>query len=390
MVYLDKYKIFENVQQFDKLLKSYMNINPNYDNSGLYKLKDELKSNGLISYLGPVTKIILSGSDTDFFEEDVDVIIDDIKFLKKNNIDITKLNISNLYDFRDKIYELEQEFLIKKYITRWEPASFRKDAVTMWKEFLKNLTEIENDTIPEDLLKKGSRFKTAKEWIDYITTLFNGDGYELERLKSSNIKIFYENNDILIYKPLDFKSYMLVRYKHWCTMQKDMFNRYLKQDLIICLNKIDITNSLISYVSGNKIEIFNYGNYFINNKITDDIKDTVEKIKSFHKLDSNDEKKGGFFTLPFNEGFFDTQFTGDSESPKWVKMVKEYRPNFENFIGFLVSNLFDTYDVYEKKEAPLHKTGSPYWYGPQYSLDSGGISEICMYIEQINTPGGPN
>lgn len=389
MKYLNNYLIFESVQQFDKLMKNYMNNNPNYDNDGLYKLKDKLQSEGLIAYLGPLTKIILGGYDTDFFEEDVDDIIDGIKFLKKNNIDIAKLDIQDIYEFSDAIYELEQELLIKKYITRWAPASLRKEALSLWEKFRIYLTKIENDTIPEDLLKKGSRFKNGKEWIDYIITLFNGNGYELDRLKNSNIKIYFEDDTVLIYKPLDFKSYMLVNYQHWCTMQKVMFDNYLKQDMIICLNKKDITKSIISYVSGNKIEIFNYGNYFINNKIPEESKEYIDIMKSNHKLKKDDAemRTGGFFMFPADfvkEGFFDTKFTGSEDAIKWNKLVEKNKSNFENFIGFLVSNLFDVYDIYEKKTAPLIKTGSAYWYGPMYVSGHNGISRISMYIEQID------
>ena len=43
MIYLNNYLIFENVQQFEKILASYMKDNPDYDNYGLYKLKDKAK-----------------------------------------------------------------------------------------------------------------------------------------------------------------------------------------------------------------------------------------------------------------------------------------------------------------------------------------------------------
>lgn len=383
MNYLNSYLIFENVQQFDKLLNSYMNTNTNYDNYGLYKLKDKLQSEGLIAYLGPITKIILSGDDTDFFVEDVDDIVDGIKFLKKNNIDIAKLDVFNISDFNDKIYDLGQQISIKQYINRWAPASIRKDAVKKWEKLFDYREEIENDTISDDLLKKGSRFNNANEWINYIINLFNGDGYDLEELKKSNIEIFYENDEILIYKALDFKSYMIVGYKYWCTMREITFYHYLKNDLIICLNKKDITDSLVSYIDHKKrIDVFNYGNNYITNNIPDKYKFAVDKMKSYHKIEKgNDEKQGGFFMLPYNEGFFETKLKGNG-GEKMSELVAKNKANFQNLIGFLMNNIFDVYDIYEKKDPPTYKTGSTYWYGPMYNL--GNKISIKMYIEQID------
>lgn len=83
---------------------------------------------------------------------------------------------------------------------------------------------------------------------------------------------------------------------------------------------------------------------------------------------------------------YDLKFT-DDESNQWVKLMNQYKDKFDTFIGFLISNLFDKYDIDEltKSNSGSLETGHPYWYGPHFTLGDGAVDGIIINIEQLES-----
>ena len=79
---------------------------------------------------------------------------------------------------------------------------------------------------------------------------------------------------------------------------------------------------------------------------------------------------------------YDLKFT-DDESNQWVKLVNQYKDNFDTFIGFLVNNLFDKYGIDELTDADFLKKGPCYWYGPHFTLGSRQVDGVIIKIEQL-------
>jgi hypothetical protein len=83
---------------------------------------------------------------------------------------------------------------------------------------------------------------------------------------------------------------------------------------------------------------------------------------------------------------YDLKFT-DDESNQWVKLANQYKDKFDTFIGFLISNLFDKYDIDEltSSNSGSLERGHPYWYGPHFTLGNGAVDGIIINIEQLYT-----
>jgi len=293
MKFLLKYKLFENLQKSDKILKD----NNIQKDEFIFKLEKTLINNGLSSYMGYIVEIILddyidykSNHTGDFLSYGaLDKIIDGLKFIKSEGIDISKLNCFDISTFLLKVSDLKDDSIRNKFINSYAPSSLRSDVKSIIKSregflfsdrYLTRIGNLTNQNI--DLLKKGSRFKTGKEWLNYVEKIFDDDKFSIDELKNSNITIFLEDDEWLIYKPLDFKSYLIPNYKYWCTMQISMFKSYSRLDLIIILNKIDKEKSYVSYVSkkaDKEIEVFDYKNRKIDESNYIDI---IQSVFKFH------------------------------------------------------------------------------------------------------------
>lgn len=83
---------------------------------------------------------------------------------------------------------------------------------------------------------------------------------------------------------------------------------------------------------------------------------------------------------------YDLRFT-DDESNQWVKLANQYKDKLDTFIGFLISNIFDKYDIDEltKSNSGSLERGPAYWYGPHFTLGDGKVDGIIINIEQLYT-----
>lgn len=310
MKYLNNYKIFENIQKAEKILKGYDIDNKTLKN--LYHFYDILKKKNLHNYAGFITELLIKDVLEDNQElymisynlpinyDDVNdcILIKLLKVVKDRKIDTSKLDFDTLDDFNEYIkIESGRSKLIDIC-----PSFLRKDL----KELLKSndpdkkfkLLNIINsnylDIKKEKLIKKGSRYKDIDSWLDYILIVISGDEFDsedVEEIKNSNSEVIYEDEEYFIYRPLDYKTNMIIKYKHWCTTHKDYFNKYKTLYFVIYLNKNDIKKSYCSYTVRNDFEVYSYTNNNILRKLLGDKIDdnklleigrkwTLNKVKS--------------------------------------------------------------------------------------------------------------
>lgn len=283
MKYLKEYKIFENIQRGEKLLKD-----KNITNVSVYNiLVDKMKEEGLSNYVGFVTEIILNEFSSNdlmkyFSKSHIPEIITNIKKIKDYKINVDNINLKYLSGLNAYLYDYKMDNDISKFITKYLPANLRKDISKENKSKLRDLITNINGLSDTDieLLKKGSRFKTVDEWVDYCkNVVFDPSRIDIDELLNSNIKIHEQDNEWLFYTPLDYKSYMIIKYKHWCTMKETFFNHYTKNGFVIALNKNDINKSLFAYKNGDKFDIFTYKNsiYYLStyNNVPEDRDETI-------------------------------------------------------------------------------------------------------------------
>jgi hypothetical protein len=275
-----KYKNFESIQQAEKII-----INNNIDRKRSNLLITEFQKLGLVNYLGYCFQIIANDGFivTDVIETAIETFIK-IKQNKINLNDITLSKEDNIYDLKYIVNEKIVERILYSFINKWCPSSIRKEVKSKLKEhkyfysdsYLTKIKHLSEDR--DEMLKKGSRYKSADEWIKYLKMTLDDQNLSIKELKSSNITTIYENDDYLIYQPLDFKSYLIPGFQFWCTMQESMFERYLKLNMLILFNKIDKSKSYITYWSDNKIKIFNYkNNSDVIENIPEELRSIIEK-----------------------------------------------------------------------------------------------------------------
>ena len=286
MRFILNHRVFENIQQSDKILKD----RGIQKDEHIIKLENSLKINGLSSYMSYIIDLFFKLYQWDRLIDDdnIDKIVDGLKFIKSDHIDVSKLNCEDIYDFFTKVCELKEDGVRNRFISKYAPASLRSDVKRLvdnrsYGSFLfsdRYLTQIKNLTKQNmELLKNGSRFKTSREWLMYVEKILQDDKFSIEELKGSNITILFENNEWLIYKPLDFKSYLIPNYKYWCTMVEVMFKAYSRWDLIIYLNKSNKENSYVSYNNAGGVQVYNYKNGLVKKE---DYNDIINKGIKFH------------------------------------------------------------------------------------------------------------
>jgi hypothetical protein len=269
MRYLYNFLILENIQQVDKLLRS----------NGLQRTKviddfiNFLTKSGYGNYIFFIFSILITYLENSGFDEgDLDATIREVKIerlidclekCKKLKIDVSKLHPpSNIYLFFAYVSSIADKHEIKKFIRNWIPSSLRNqfDYENIDTSIF-NVSRIQNLTNSDkELIKKGSRYKSIKEWLDYIILVLNSDEYSLEELLNSNVKVFYQDDEWLLYTPLDFQSYLIPRFKYWCTAQEVQFREYLALEFKILLNKKTKEKSLFIYKKIDNIYCFDYEN----------------------------------------------------------------------------------------------------------------------------------
>ena len=285
MKYLIYYKIFEHSQQADSILsKNGINKSESY-----LELEKSLLDNNLSSYIGFITSIIInnvnqrsSNKQTVFnliiSNIDVEKLIECLHSIKLLNIDITNLKFNNIVSLTSYVDDLVRKQRIKRFIKNWAPSSLRKNFTFSDSEIKKlepysynyddgDLSDIlgyrlENLSDHEKMLiKKLSLCKTVDEWIDNVVLILKSNSVEIKKLIESNIKLFFRNDEYIVYSPMDYDSYSIPNFEYWCTRVKSEFEKYKNYNTIIYLNLKDKSESYFTYISNNKRLIFTYLNY---------------------------------------------------------------------------------------------------------------------------------
>ena len=297
MKYLKYYLIFENLEQAISLLKkNSLQTNKVYD-----KIMDRLKYEGLVNYCGFVTKVLVdqvmnqNNYDDkqvcfDSFSKHIDLpeLIISLKKLKNINYDIFSKDFPSVNNMVIQINSIERELIIKKFIKNWAPASLRKQFTYDSQEIkelykyaypnvfdeddigyghgkckLETLTDFE-----KKLIKRLGLCKDVSDWISNVVDILKNASYELSTLLDSNIKLYYQNEDYVIYKPIDYKSYSIPQFEYWCTRSTIQFENYTKFNIIIYLNLKNKSLSYFTYVDNNTKQrcIFNYTNIHVDEK----------------------------------------------------------------------------------------------------------------------------
>lgn len=277
MKYISKYKQFESLQQAEKIINDN-----NIDEKKSKSLIDEFKKLGLTNYLGYCFQLI--HNDDDRIDE-IEIFTDTFKNIKQHKINLNEIpigikGVDNINDLDNLVSNKIKEKKLHSFINKWCPAELRNDVKLNLKDYhnkkthryFYNFDNLSNDK--EKMLKKGSRCKTAEEWLQYLKTTLEDGKFSIDELKMSNIKIYHEDDKYLIYKPMDYKSYMIPRFQFWCTLQELQFNNYSRLNMLIILDKNDKTKSYFTYYSLGKINVYDYK----NNKIS--IEEIPEQLKT--------------------------------------------------------------------------------------------------------------
>lgn len=277
--------LLETVQKSDKILGEFK------DNIEWVKIKNRLIREGYSNYLGWISEWILDKIRHDDYtenENDYNIILERIKEAIEYKIDISKVKFDNIPSVT---YDLKRIRVAKNFINKWCPASIRntlnKDEAS---KYLLNNIDIYyfSRLLTKDMilvLKKGSLSKSFEDWVGSIKPLLEMKINDLNILKElGNIEIKLENDNFLVYSPLDYQSYTIIYYAHWCLRSENMWNSYKKRNSkfwIIC-NKNDIEKSIIIECNNQvTIHINSYSNKQIDdNLIGLSIDDVINKLIS--------------------------------------------------------------------------------------------------------------
>ena len=286
MKHLIKYRLFETIQQAEKMLDE---IEHNIGKDNWNYIKNEIIKNGLQNYLGWCAKNI---SDVYYIYDD---FINVLKWIKANKIDYVNSKFSDIAEnFRD----YEKNIPYKKFINKWCPSSIKKDINI--EEFRKKLSEsflarssssnYINDIsdIRANILKMGSRCKNPDEWIDFISKTLNNKDVDIEFLKKSNVDIIAEDSNFIIFKPNDYISYIEnIITTSWCLISKSMWENYKNRGyyFYIAYNKIDKEESMVFTIKENKIDtVHDYTNKSTLNHISNGYRSIDKSIDSKNVL----------------------------------------------------------------------------------------------------------
>lgn len=269
---INKFAVFENLQQATNWLKLHQD-DPNYHiNMDLYKkmVGDvQFYKSGLL-YL--FTLLLFDRQDDEGQKIDLITIKDCVKKIRDYNI---KINAQKYIDdfFQDngmpagghleRLCKYIADEIIKyktnKFIDRWAPGFLKKELKDKQKKYFYDLKNVLFDLyygvsfidlIDTALLRgKMSMFKEPEQWIEHVSNTKIEKGEDnVEKIKNSNdVKIYYENDEWIMYQPTTFESMNMIVYPYWCTVVKPTYfeNVYCGFWWIILYNKIDKKESYI-------------------------------------------------------------------------------------------------------------------------------------------------
>jgi len=196
---ITKYRLFENIEKAKKILKEK---DISLSDSDFIKLKELLKNN--TGYLGQFTKwMFIDGEKFSKIEEIFNMLLN-----STINKDI------NSFDKLEDLYDYIQSYNINKKVNQVInslPSETRKIVVDY---DLKNLISMNieyADLIKDFYSKKGGKYKykntlydDTKQLIENIKGKFNLETIKEKLTHTSNTKIVYESEDLLIVKVYDY------------------------------------------------------------------------------------------------------------------------------------------------------------------------------------------
>lgn len=281
MKYILNHKHFESLQQAEKIIKDN-----NIDKQSAESLIEEFQKLGLSNYLGYCFQLI---KNDDNQIKDIKKFTDTFTKIKQHKINVNDITIGmsgadDIYDLENIISNKIKEKTLHSFINKWCPANLRDEVKSNLKDYkffyydryFYNFNHLSKDK--QEMLKKGSRYKTATQWLQYLKITLESHKFTIQELKDANIKSIHEDDKYLIYQPLDYQTYMIPRFQFWCTMQEIMFQQYLRLNMLIILDKNDKSESYFTYWANDKINVSDYKNNNIGIKnIPQELKPIIEK-----------------------------------------------------------------------------------------------------------------
>ena len=294
---MKKYSIFESVERAHKILKKWLTFFPskNIDDEIYNKFINKMVDEGLGNYLGNIFNNI--NFNNKLSDEDINNIISLVKEIKHRKLKIPEVipNKKDNLSISDKLNFLVEKSKVISFIKKYSPSKIRKENVKYYENNPDVISYNKIKQIKKEAVKKGSRYNSSKEWFDFLIHLSKDD--DLKRLKNSNIKIYHEDSEWLIYSPMDYESYLIPGYEYWCLMQKTLYDNYSRTNdwfgnpidipkplinpIIIFHNKILKSDSYVGIYNGGMIEIFNYKNKELHQLSEEDIDENEDYILNF-------------------------------------------------------------------------------------------------------------
>jgi hypothetical protein len=239
MKYLKLYENFllENLQQADNYVAKN-NLEPFYYN----QLKDYVREKGKLGLLYILTLILYNSEDQ---KNELNQIIDYLDKVVRYGI---KIDTTTLTKEPEQFYNQVDKQLyvtdVNKFIDEFAPGFLKKDLKS---KYLDEIGRINFRSINKDALRgKMSIFNKPEEWVKYIKRAANKDN--LEKLKiADDVKILYENEEWIIFKPESFEAMNYINYPDWCTIFPRLYDKYIDKGyyFIILHNKL---NKKLSYI----------------------------------------------------------------------------------------------------------------------------------------------
>jgi len=216
-MYIQRYKIFENVRQAKKFLDDN---DIDYNNKDYLQLKNILSSN--LGYLGKFTEWLFKDN-TITFLEDIYKMIKNVGLDKDINSFETA---EDLYDYlTDKKFNTKVNQIINSL-----PSRSRNLVNQDLKDLIKNNIDNSN-SIKDFYSKKGGRYKNIKDLIkDTKSLILNLQGeWNPESIDYKEGELIYKDSNTLILWIDDYNRSCDLGSKHWCiSTSEDMFKGYTK------------------------------------------------------------------------------------------------------------------------------------------------------------------
>ena len=233
-MYIQRYKIFENVRQAKKFLDDN-DIDP--DNKEYIQLKNILKSN--LGYLGKFTEWL--------FQDNTIAFLEDIyKMIKNISLDKDINSFKTAEDLYDYLTEKKFNTKVNQTINSL-PSRSRNIVNQELKDLIKNNIDSVN-SIKDFYSKKGGRYKNITDLIkDTKSLILNLQGeWNPESIDYKKSELVYKDSNTLILHIDSYDRSCDLGSKHWCiSTSEDMFGFYTigfkKQYFIYDFTK-DISN----------------------------------------------------------------------------------------------------------------------------------------------------